>query len=104
QRAADRAAISSRRVRRPPCARTEAVRAPADAAPRRRGLFIPVIFVLAALAVLIALGTWQLERKEWKEALIAELDRKLSAPPADLPARERWQQLNAAIDEFRRVR
>lgn len=72
-------------------------------APLRRGLFIPIAFVLAVLAVLIALGTWQLERKAWKEALIAELDRKLSAAPTDLPARERWPQLNAAADEFRRV-
>jgi surfeit locus 1 family protein len=72
-------------------------------APRRRSLLIPIVFVLAALAGLSALGTWQLERKAWKEALIAELDRKLSAPPTDLPARERWSQLNAATDEFRRV-
>jgi surfeit locus 1 family protein len=72
-------------------------------APRRRGLFVPIVFVLAALATFIALGSWQLERKAWKEALIAELDRKLSAPPADLPARERWPQLDAATDEFRRV-
>jgi len=79
------------------------VTAPADAAPRRRGLFIPAIFLLAALAVLLALGTWQLDRKAWKEALIAELGAKLSAPPTDLPAREHWPQLNAAADEFRRV-
>ena len=61
------------------------------------------LFVLAALAVLVALGTWQLERRAWKEGLIAELDAKLSAKPADLPARERWQRLDAATDEFRRV-
>src|SRR5207237_2709110 len=101
---ADRAAISSRRGRRPARARTEAVRAPADPPRRRRGLFIPAILLLGALVVLIALGTWQLERREWKEALIAELDRKLAAPPVDLPPRERWPQLNAASDEFRRVR
>ena len=53
--------------------------------------------------MLIALGTWQLERKAWKEELIAELDAKLSAKAADLPARERWQRLDAAKDEFRRV-
>src|SRR4029077_1798090 len=100
---ADRAAISSRRGRRPARARTEAVRAPGETAPQRRGLLVPAILLIGALAVLVGLGTWQLERREWKEALIAELDRKLAAPPADLPARERWQQLNAAIDEFRRV-
>ena len=77
---------------------------PGEAAPRQRGLFIPTIVLLGALVVLIALGTWQLERREWKEALIAELDRKLSAPPVDLPPPERWPQLKAERDEFRRVK
>ena len=76
----------------------------APAAPRRRGLLIPAILLLGALAVLIGLGTWQLERREWKQALIAELDRKLAAAPVDLPPRQRWPQLNAATDEFRRVK
>ncbi len=80
------------------------MRAPVEPTPHRRGLFIPAILLLAALAVLIGLGTWQLERREWKESLIAELDRKLAAPPTDLPARERWQQLSAGQDEFRRVK
>ena len=79
------------------------MRPPAEPPPRRRGLFIPAVALLGALAMLIALGTWQLERREWKEALIAELDHKLAAPPADLPPRERWPQLNAGRDEFRRV-
>jgi surfeit locus 1 family protein len=79
------------------------VRAPAAAEPRRRGLFLFALFVVAALAVLVALGTWQLERRDWKEALIAELDRKLAAPPAVLPPPERWPQLKAETDEFRRV-
>lgn len=69
----------------------------------RIGGFIFALFILAAIGVLVALGTWQLERLSWKEGLIAELDAKLSAKPADLPARERWQRLDAATDEFRRV-
>jgi surfeit locus 1 family protein len=80
------------------------VRAPADPAPRRRGLLVPAIVLIGALAVLVSLGTWQLERRAWKEALIAELERKLAAPAADLPPRERWPQLDAATDEFRRVK
>jgi surfeit locus 1 family protein len=60
-------------------------------------------FVAVALCVLVVLGTWQLERKAWKDALIAELEAKLAAPPTDLPARERWPRLTAATDEFRRV-
>jgi len=64
---------------------------------------LPAIVIVAALGVLIALGTWQLERKAWKEDLIATLGSRLSAPPAHLPARERWQRLDAAKDEFTRV-
>lgn len=39
---------------------------------------------LAALAVLLALGTWQLERRAWKAAVIAGLDHQLALPPASL--------------------
>ena len=68
-----------------------------------RRVILPVILIVGALGVLIALGTWQLERKAWKEELIATLASRLSAPPAHLPARERWQRLDAAKDEFTRV-
>ena len=40
----------------------------------RGGLLVPGVVALAALLVLLGLGTWQLERKAWKEALIATLD------------------------------
>jgi surfeit locus 1 family protein len=75
----------------------------AQAKLRRGGFVLFALLIVAALGVLIALGTWQLERKEWKEGLIAALDAKLAAKPTDLPARERWQRLEAATDEFRRV-
>jgi len=71
--------------------------------PRPRGLLIPAIVVLAAFAVLIALGVWQLQRLHWKEDLIATLDRRLAALPVPLPARAQWPRLDAATDEFRRV-
>jgi surfeit locus 1 family protein len=60
---------------------------PAGAAPRRfaPGLW-PTIATLIGLAVLLALGTWQLERLEWKRALVAEREAKLAAPPETLPA------------------
>jgi surfeit locus 1 family protein len=79
------------------------VRAPAEAAPPQRGFVLFALLVLVALGILVALGTWQLERKGWKEALVAELDRKLAAVPAALPPRELWPQLDSATDEFRRV-
>ena len=69
----------------------------------RSGLAVPVVFVLAAAATFIALGTWQLQRKAWKEALIATLEQRLSAPPVPLPPHANWPRLNAAGDEFRRA-
>ena len=38
-------------------------------------LLVPGLFTIAGLAVLISLGIWQLQRKEWKEGLIATLER-----------------------------
>jgi surfeit locus 1 family protein len=59
---------------------------------------------LAALAVFIALGTWQLQRKAWKETLIAGLEQRLNAPPIELLPRDRWAQLDPMEDEFRHVK
>jgi surfeit locus 1 family protein len=73
------------------------------AAARRRSLVIPGLVALAALATLVALGTWQLERKAWKEALIATLNARLAAAPADLPPATTWGRLDRDADEFRRV-
>jgi surfeit locus 1 family protein len=70
---------------------------------RRRswtGLLVPAAL---AFATLIALGTWQLQRKTWKEGLIATLDERLAAAPAALPVSEAWPALDPAHDEYRRV-
>jgi surfeit locus 1 family protein len=64
------------------------------------GLLIPAALAFAAL---IALGTWQIERKAWKDHLIAALDQRLAAAPVALPPPESWPQLDAARDEYRRV-
>jgi surfeit locus 1 family protein len=44
-------------------------------------LLLPATLVLAALAVLIGLGTWQLQRKAWKDGIIASLKDGISRPP-----------------------
>lgn len=46
--------------------------------PLRRWPLIPSIIVLAAVAVMIALGIWQLQRKGEKEALIALYQRNMA--------------------------
>ncbi|MGM5053851.1 SURF1 family protein [Rhizobium sp. 814_E9_N1_1] len=57
--------------------------------PRRRLPVLTGILVLIALAILISLGTWQVERLHWKEGLIADIAaRQVAAavPLADIEA------------------
>ena len=70
---------------------------------RRRawtGLFIPAVL---AFVVLIGLGTWQLQRKTWKEGLIAALDAQLAATPIALPPPAAWSELDQQRDGYRHV-
>ena len=71
--------------------------------PALRGLVLPALCTVGALAVLIGLGFWQLERLEWKEALIARVDARTAAPALPLPPESEWPTINAADDEYRRV-
>jgi surfeit locus 1 family protein len=70
----------------------------------RSGVVLPVVFALVALVTFIGLGTWQLQRKSWKEALIATLEQRLAASPAELPPRGRWPSLDPSDEEFRQVK
>jgi surfeit locus 1 family protein len=56
------------------------------------------VAALGALVVLLGLGTWQVERLRWKEAVIAERTSQLTAEPIALPAADDW-----AAWDFRRV-
>jgi surfeit locus 1 family protein len=68
-----------------------------------RSLLLPGVVAAAAFAILIALGVWQIERKAWKENLIATVAERMSAPPAPLPPRGQWNSLDQTREEFRRV-
>lgn len=74
-----------------------------NASARRRGLLVPGIFALLGFAVLVGLGTWQIERKAWKEQLIEVLRQRAAAAPIPLPPREAWDTLKSDSDEFKRV-
>src|SRR5262245_8742130 len=52
---------------------------------RQAGLIWPTLAALGGLAVLIGLGTWQLERKRWKEDLIAKIAARVHGDPVPLP-------------------
>jgi surfeit locus 1 family protein len=66
-----------------------------------RDLVAPGLASLIALAILLALGIWQIERKTWKEELIARIIRQTRAEPVAPPAPGAW---DPARDEFRHVR
>ncbi len=61
------------------------------------------VFTLVMIAVFIALGLWQLQRRVEKRALVSALTERLAAAPVPLPVASTWSKLNAAKDEFRRV-
>lgn len=67
-----------------------------------KSLAVPGAFSLAALAVLIGLGMWQLERLQWKNALIAQVAARTTAPAAPLPPESQWKNVGTE-DEYRRV-
>ena len=51
----------------------------------RRLPIIPTIVVLAAVALMIALGVWQLQRAAWKEGLLARYAEAERLPPIEFP-------------------
>jgi surfeit locus 1 family protein len=56
------------------------------AARRFRPTFWASITTVVALAILLGLGSWQLQRLSWKEQLIADVSEKTAGPPVALPA------------------
>jgi surfeit locus 1 family protein len=44
-----------------------------------------LIFGFAGAAVLIWLGVWQVQRLAWKEAVLANIEARITAPPVALP-------------------
>jgi surfeit locus 1 family protein len=50
-------------------------------AARKGGLLWPTVASAVALVVLLALGTWQVQRLHWKNELIAQITSRTHAPP-----------------------
>lgn len=72
----------------------------AEARSPYRALLWPVIYTIPALALLIGLGIWQIQRLHWKEGLLAHIHDQMHAPAVDLPVKID----NPKIWEYRRVR
>ncbi|WP_182084962.1 SURF1 family protein [Aureimonas sp. ME7] len=59
---------------------------------------------LLVLAVLVALGTWQVQRLFWKLDLIARVDARVHADPVPPPPPADWTSFMGADAEYRRLR
>jgi surfeit locus 1 family protein len=68
---------------------------------KARGLLWPTVMTVVALPILLALGTWQLQRKAWKEDLIARVNANANAAPVSLQS---ILSLSENEREFRPVR
>jgi len=67
-----------------------------------RKLLLPTLATLIALAILLNLGFWQLDRLAWKEALIEQVEAGVSADPVAAPGPAAWQDIGQA-DDYRHV-
>lgn len=49
-------------------------------------MIVPLIFGLVGAAILVSLGSWQLRRLDWKEAVLAEIEARINDTAVALPA------------------
>lgn len=68
-----------------------------------RSVVLAGIFSTLGIAVLLGLGFWQLERRVWKEELIARIEARTNAPAVAIPSEGDWKNVSAERDEYRRV-
>lgn len=60
---------------------------------------LPVLITLFGVALLVGLGTWQVQRMIWKDALLQRIETRMAAAPVSLPP----GVINPEDWEYRRV-
>ena len=70
---------------------------------RRGGILEATVFAIVGVAILVGFGLWQLDRKVWKENLIATLTTRLDRAPENLTPRASWPRLVPEGAEYTRV-
>lgn len=81
---------------------------PAAGAPavgRKRGIAKVIMAILALLLIVLfaGLGTWQVQRLQWKLALIDRVESRVGAAPVAPPPASRWAQVSKESHEYRHV-
>jgi surfeit locus 1 family protein len=66
--------------------------------------FLLLLSTLIGVGLLSGLGFWQLQRLQWKEALLAQIAARIDQPAAPLPPRENWASLDPNDYDYRHVR
>lgn len=67
-------------------------------------LIVAGALALLAVVALAALGTWQVQRRAWKLALIAQVEARVHAVPVAAPGPPDWSSIDAPRAQYRRVR
>lgn len=68
---------------------------------RYRPLLLPFLLTLAGIAVLISLGLWQLERREWKLGLIERIETRTTNDPIPLAEAKRFWAADGDVEYYR---
>jgi surfeit locus 1 family protein len=74
---------------------------------RRASVAVRGALVVCALLLIVlfaGLGSWQVQRLQWKLALIERVDTRVHAAPVAPPPPARWARVSKDTDEYRRVR
>lgn len=50
-----------------------------------RRLLAPLVFGIGGVAVLLALGFWQVQRLEWKRGILGDIEARMAAAPVEPP-------------------
>lgn len=63
-----------------------------------RRMIVPLLFCVLGVILFTTLGFWQLQRLQWKQGILAEIDYKLTSAPVSVPA-----TLDRDADRYMRV-
>lgn len=68
---------------------------------RFKPLVVPSIMTLISLAILIGLGMWQLQRREWKLGLIERIEARAQGEPISLSLAKRLWEKDGDVEYYR---
>lgn len=72
--------------------------------PAKPALLLGLLVLGSVIFVgLLALGVWQVQRLQWKQALIARVEQRVHAAPVAAPGPAQWAAINRASNEYSQV-